>query len=475
MIPQEQWPGVFMTFPMGMPQAGLMNMRNAADPYAAPMEPGQQMSPSGPGMAHLAPSERRAQPDGRPRPPRLDRRRTTGDLNSKFAQVRQQDGPHRSRSNSPHGDWRNRSERRSAGNWPEDLGEALAEWRRSEAPGQGTARARSLPRVESPRDRSSARLRARSAFAGSARQTSGHLNRSSSRVEQQRRPQVQQAALQLVQGLLRSEAWDPCNLVAQAPPASELLAASATSPKGELSELPTPPVPTVAAAPEAATAPVAKPKAAPIVKCLEEEPSPPPLPKNLMAVRDGASQTESEAPSDLCVICLLNPRTHASLPCGHRCWCRECAEQQKSQRGQLSCPLCREPLTMGLFEILDAEQISPDPCLPQWRRNHPTKGKQRRRVHTEALAQLQQVLLANTAKTVERSFSSVATEEAGCQTDGSGSPRCARCSGRPVDFAALPCGHRCLCERCAGEADQPDALCPVCNAEAGLGFFRIYD
>ena len=42
-----------------------------------------------------------------------------------------------------------------------------------------------------------------------------------------------------------------------------------------------------------------------------------------------------ESDASLCVICIDAARTHALLPCGHKCLCSECAV------GQRRCPLCR--------------------------------------------------------------------------------------------------------------------------------------
>ena len=49
----------------------------------------------------------------------------------------------------------------------------------------------------------------------------------------------------------------------------------------------------------------------------------------------GAERSSSEEESSLCVVCLDAPRTHAMLPCGHRCVCHSCTG------GHNRCPLCR--------------------------------------------------------------------------------------------------------------------------------------
>jgi len=33
------------------------------------------------------------------------------------------------------------------------------------------------------------------------------------------------------------------------------------------------------------------------------------------------------------------------------------------------------------------------------------------------------------------------------------------------DFALVPCGHACFCERCAARVAELDARCPVCRTE----------
>ena len=38
-----------------------------------------------------------------------------------------------------------------------------------------------------------------------------------------------------------------------------------------------------------------------------------------------------------CIICFVNPKSHAAVPCGHQCACGECAAQMRE------CPVCRNP------------------------------------------------------------------------------------------------------------------------------------
>lgn len=47
-----------------------------------------------------------------------------------------------------------------------------------------------------------------------------------------------------------------------------------------------------------------------------------------------------------CVVCLVAPRTHAYVPCGHFCVCFSCAKEQAKQRSNAtshsSCPVCKQ-------------------------------------------------------------------------------------------------------------------------------------
>ncbi|CAK0888759.1 unnamed protein product [Prorocentrum cordatum] len=43
---------------------------------------------------------------------------------------------------------------------------------------------------------------------------------------------------------------------------------------------------------------------------------------------------------DLCVVCLSSTKTHAFLPCGHRCVCAECGSAVADQ-ASAACPICR--------------------------------------------------------------------------------------------------------------------------------------
>merc|ERR1711933_237273 len=45
-----------------------------------------------------------------------------------------------------------------------------------------------------------------------------------------------------------------------------------------------------------------------------------------------------------CCVCLNAPKTHACIPCGHRCVCKDCASDLASKDPSL-CPLCRTEVT----------------------------------------------------------------------------------------------------------------------------------
>jgi len=45
----------------------------------------------------------------------------------------------------------------------------------------------------------------------------------------------------------------------------------------------------------------------------------------------------------LCVVCLTMPKSHAFIPCGHRCVCAACGNQilYGGPQGSAICPVCR--------------------------------------------------------------------------------------------------------------------------------------
>ena len=53
-----------------------------------------------------------------------------------------------------------------------------------------------------------------------------------------------------------------------------------------------------------------------------------------------------------CCVCVARPKTHAVMPCGHRCLCDD---PRCSDMGRLGwrCPICRAPATGGVVKIFD--------------------------------------------------------------------------------------------------------------------------
>lgn len=75
---------------------------------------------------------------------------------------------------------------------------------------------------------------------------------------------------------------------------------------------------------------------------------------NVEAEQEEALATSrEEAPShetldeQFCVICLERERTHALIPCGHRCLCAQCCERLEAA-ASANCPLCTAPVMQGL-------------------------------------------------------------------------------------------------------------------------------
>ena len=49
-------------------------------------------------------------------------------------------------------------------------------------------------------------------------------------------------------------------------------------------------------------------------------------------------QNNDDLPDDdTCAICLTQLRTHAFIPCGHKCVCKDCSDKLKDKK----CPICR--------------------------------------------------------------------------------------------------------------------------------------
>lgn len=62
-------------------------------------------------------------------------------------------------------------------------------------------------------------------------------------------------------------------------------------------------------------------------------------------ITDAPSPPPKSDPEDekLCSICMEGEKTHACLPCGHRCLCASCAEPLLKLE---TCPICRVPVLM---------------------------------------------------------------------------------------------------------------------------------
>ena len=47
-----------------------------------------------------------------------------------------------------------------------------------------------------------------------------------------------------------------------------------------------------------------------------------------------------------CIVCMVNPKSHLAVPCGHQCACGTCAEQMQH------CPYCRAPVQQWVQQRL---------------------------------------------------------------------------------------------------------------------------
>ena len=54
-----------------------------------------------------------------------------------------------------------------------------------------------------------------------------------------------------------------------------------------------------------------------------------------------AARLDGMAEAQLCNICLSEPKTHAVLPCLHKCMCAACAAQFESSSSAPRCPICK--------------------------------------------------------------------------------------------------------------------------------------
>ena len=85
-----------------------------------------------------------------------------------------------------------------------------------------------------------------------------------------------------------------------------------------------------------------------VLKCLSAEAAKYPVTSfTPSGSRSGSSQ---KIDISFCVICLDAPRTHALVPCGHKCLCGACVAGYQSAGAK--CPLCRAPCT-GTMRVFD--------------------------------------------------------------------------------------------------------------------------
>ena len=54
----------------------------------------------------------------------------------------------------------------------------------------------------------------------------------------------------------------------------------------------------------------------------------------------GSSASSSADATELCTICLSSAKTHAVVPCLHKCLCEKCAKRV-AREGLTTCPICR--------------------------------------------------------------------------------------------------------------------------------------
>jgi len=62
--------------------------------------------------------------------------------------------------------------------------------------------------------------------------------------------------------------------------------------------------------------------------------------KNLELQKTEIQKTLADRKKETCVICLIGPRSHVLIPCGHKLFCGECSDAL-SHNSQHVCPICR--------------------------------------------------------------------------------------------------------------------------------------
>jgi hypothetical protein len=96
-----------------------------------------------------------------------------------------------------------------------------------------------------------------------------------------------------------------------------------------------------ASAPTPAPAPVVVPALAPATAATASDEAGPPSSEPVELDLEGNASRQCDA---LCIVCDENPHTHAFVPCGHYCVCKDCGDALLD-RGQ-PCPLCRTDAIM---------------------------------------------------------------------------------------------------------------------------------
>jgi len=90
-------------------------------------------------------------------------------------------------------------------------------------------------------------------------------------------------------------------------------------------------------------------------KRISSKPTPKPKPKpKERRLEEVGVQTQTckppqrkPTPERDCVVCLERPQTHAAIPCGHRAFCKACAQKLNK-----ICPICRTT-PVKTFQIFD--------------------------------------------------------------------------------------------------------------------------
>jgi hypothetical protein len=77
-----------------------------------------------------------------------------------------------------------------------------------------------------------------------------------------------------------------------------------------------------------------------------EAPSMVAQPDALAPLAEEADTEQADADQALCVVRLDDEKTHAFVPCGHRCVCGRCGEAITDKK----CPVCRQDF-IGVYRV----------------------------------------------------------------------------------------------------------------------------